>query len=1085
MRLRNLDLGRACEVVAAFFIAEENGRLMRSIRNVIVIGFAILLGAGQGRAGEFDSILRWRNIGPYRGGRTRAICGVPSQPNVFYMAPVNGGVFKSIDYGRTWQPIFDNQPTASVGAIAVSVSNPNVIYVGSGEGLHRPDLSVGDGIYKSTDAGKTWAHLGLRDAQQIAQLVVDPKNPDRLFVAVAGHPYGPNEERGIYRSIDGGKTFEKVLYRNENIGASDVQIDPGNPQIVYAALWESREGPWENGVFDGDGGGIFKSVDGGKTWRQLNKGLPNNIVQANLAIAPSAPETLFAAVRTKTIAKLYRSEDGGESWHGTTDDPRPGLGIGGGDLPVVRFDPKNSQIVYSASVVCWKSTDGGKTWEGWRGAPGGDDYQNVWINPNSSDVILLGSDQGAIVTVNGGKSWSSWYNQSTAQLYHVSADNAFPYRLYSGQQESGSVGIKSRGDDGEITFRDWRPVAAEEYGYVVANPLDPNIIIGGKLTRFDKRTGQAQNILPVPVQTEDFRMIRTEPVVFSPLDPHLLFFAGNTLWQTRDLGDHWEKISPDLSRPNYDLPTSIGKYKEDATKQAQRRGVIYTVAPSPLDAKRIWCGTDDGLIHLTTNGGKTWSNVTPPNVSAWQKISLMDAGHFDVNTAYAAVNTMRIDDMRPHIFATHDSGKTWTEIVNGIPGGEIVNAVREDPERKGLLFAGTEKGVYVSFDDGVHWESLRLNLPASSVRDLVVKDDDLVVATHGRGFWILDNITPLRQFDPVAGGVNPGAYANSSTAAVSARGYSETLLFKPQRALRVRANMNTDTPLPPDEPAGQNPPDGAMIDYFLSKNAGAPVTIEIKDRKGKLVRKYSSADVPVEAKPERLRFPGYWIRPPQLISTKAGLHRFLWDMHYTPVRGVEPEFPISATYRNTAPRATSPWVAPGDYTVVLTVDGKTFSQSLTVAMDPRVKATAADLQEQFNFSWRLYQLRLKLAPTGQQFDDITEQLTKLKARAAERPDVTQKLEAFGQTLMKFGPPHPRQGAPPSLFVLESTTHLFDDIQAADAAPTAATKAAVADLETKSGPMMDAWHKLLTSDLPALNQQLKQAGFPEIKPKSEK
>jgi photosystem II stability/assembly factor-like uncharacterized protein len=1032
---------------------------MRSVRNAIVIGSAIILGTGQARAGEFDSILRWRNIGPYRGGRTRAIAGVPSQPNVFYMAPVNGGVFKSIDYGRTWQPIFDDQPTASIGAIAVSISNPNVVYVGSGEALHRPDLSVGDGIYKSTDAGKTWTHLGLRDGQQIPQLAVDPKNPDRVFVAVAGHPYGPNEERGVYRSLDGGKTFEKVLYRDENVGASDVQIDPSNPEIVYAPLWESREGPWENGVFNGDGGGIFKSTDGGKTWRQLTNGLPGNIVQANLAIAPSAPKTLFAAVRTKTIAKLYRSDDGGQTWSGTTDDPRPGLGIGGGDLPVVRFDPKNPQIVYSASIVCWKSTDGGKTWDGWRGAPGGDDYQNVWINPNNPDIILLGSDQGAIVTVNGGKSWSSWYNQPTAQLYHVSADNTFPYRLYSGQQESGSVGIKTRGDAGEITFRDWRPVAAEEYGYVVADPLDPDIIIGGKLTRFDRRTGQAQNILPVPVQTEDFRMLRTEPVVFSPLDPHLLFFAGNTLWRTRDRGDHWEKISPDLSRPNYELPASIGKYKEDATKQAHQRGAIYSVAPSPLDANRIWCGTDDGLIHLTTDGGKTWTNVTPPNISAWQKISLIEAGHFDSKTAYAAVNTMRIDDLRPHIFATHDSGKTWSEIVNGIPPGQIVNAIREDPERKGLLYAGTEKGVYVSLDDGANWESLRLNLPASSVRDLIIKSDDLIVATHGRGFWILDNITPLRQLK---------------------RNQREDLLFKPQTALRVRANLNTDTPLPPDEPAGENPPDGAMIDYFLSKDASDPVTIEIKDDKGQSVRKYSSADAPVEANPKRLKIPSYWIRPPQSVSTKAGMHRFLWDLHHRPVPGVEPEFPISATYRNTAPSATSPWAAPGDYTATLSVDGKILSQPLTVVMDPRVKASAADLQEQFNLSWKLYQLRLKLAPIGKKFDDIAEQLTKLKARAAERPDVTQKLEGFAQTLMKFGPPHPRPGTPPSLFVLESTTRLFNEIEGADGAPTAAVKAAVADVETKVGPMMDAWDKLLESDLPALNQQLKQAGFPEIK-----
>ena len=1032
---------------------------MQSVRNPIAIVFSIALGIGQAHAGEFDSILRWRNIGPYRGGRTRAICGVSSQPNVFYMAPVNGGVFRSIDYGRTWQPIFDDQPTASIGAIAVAPSNPNVIYVGSGEGLHRPDLSVGDGVYKSTDAGKTWTHLGLRDGQQIPQLAVDPKNPERVFAAVAGHPYGPNEERGVYRSLDGGQTFEKVLYRDENVGASDVQIDPSNPAIVYAALWESCEGPWENGVFNGEGGGIFKSIDGGKTWRQLSRGLPGNIVQANIAIAPSAPKTLFAAVRTKTIAKLYRSDDDGETWRGTTDDPRPGLGIGGGDLPVVRFDPKNPRIVYSASVVCWKSTDGGKTWDGWRGAPGGDDYQNVWINPNNSDIILLGSDQGAIVTVNGGKSWSSWYNQSTAQLYHVSADNTFPYRLYSGQQESGSVGINSRGDEGEITFRDWKPVAAEEYGYVVADPLDPDIIIGGKLTRFDRRTGQAQNILPVPVQTEDFRMLRTEPVVFSPLDPHLLFFAGNTLWQTRDRGDHWEKISPDLSRPNYELPPSIGKYKEDATKQAHRRGVIYTVAPSPLDANRILCGTDDGLIHLATDGGKTWTSVTPAVVSAWQKISLIEAGHFDSNAAYAAVNTMRIDDLRPHIFATHDSGKTWTEIANGIPPGQIVNVVREDPERKGLLFAGTEKGVYVSFDDGANWESLRLNLPATSVRDLIIKNDDLIVATHGRGFWILDNITAVRQLN---------------------RNQREDLLFKPQTALRVRGNLNTDTPLPPDEPAGENPPDGAIIDYFLSKDASAPVTIEIKDRKGQSVRKYSSADTPVEANPKRLKIPSYWIRPLQSLSTKAGMHRFLWDMHYTPVPDVEPEFPISATYRNTAPEATSPWAAPGNYTVMLTVDNKTFSQPLTVTMDPRVKTSAADIQEQFDLSWQLYQLRLKLGPIGKKFDDVARQLTKLRAKAAERSDLTQKLEAFAETLMRFGPPHPRPGAPPSLFVLESTSRLFNDIQGADAAPTATVKATVTDLEKKVGPMMEAWHRLLQSDLPAFNQQLKQAGFPEIK-----
>ncbi|HSV61913.1 MAG TPA: hypothetical protein VLH83_01095, partial [Chthoniobacterales bacterium] len=562
------------------------------LRRSTALTLALFLGVFVAEAQQdFSTMLRWRNIGPFRGGRVRAVCGVPSQPNVFYFAQVNGGVFKTTDYGRTWQPIFDDQPTGSVGAIAVAVSDPNVIYVGSGEGLHRPDLSVGDGIYKSTDAGKTWTHLGLRDGQQIAAIAIDPRNPDRVLVAVAGHPYGPNEERGVYLSTDGGKNFQKTLSKDENTGAADVQIDPSNPETVYAALWEAREGPWENGSWNGTNGGIFKSLDGGKTWKQLTNGLPNDIVQANLGIAASAPQTLVAAVATKTAGKLYRSDDGGESWKLVTEDERPGARIGGGDLPLIRIDPQHPNVVYSASVVCWKSIDGGKTWEGWRGAPGGDDYQNVWINPTNSEVIMLGSDQGAIITVNGGASWSSWYNQSTAQLYHVAADNAFPYRLYSGQQESGSVGITSRGPDGAITFRDWRPVAAEEYGYCAPDPLDPDIIYGGKLTRYDRRTHQAQSILPKTFRAADFRMVRTQPILFSPIDPRLLFFAANTLWQTNNGGRHWTQISPDLTRKTFEVPASVGKYRSQPTAQPRQRGVIYTVAPSPLDKNRIWAGT--------------------------------------------------------------------------------------------------------------------------------------------------------------------------------------------------------------------------------------------------------------------------------------------------------------------------------------------------------------------------------------------------------------------------------------------------------------------------------------------------------------
>jgi photosystem II stability/assembly factor-like uncharacterized protein len=1008
---------------------------------------------------DFKQALHWRSIGPFRGGRTRAVAGVPSRPNVFYVAQVNGGVFRTNDYGRTWTPIFDDQPTGSVGAIAVALSNPDVIYVGSGEGLHRPDLSVGDGVYKSTDGGRSWQHLGLRDGQQIAQIAVDPRDADRLFVAVAGHPYGPNTERGIFRSTDGGQTFERVLYKDENTGGADVQIDPSNPETVYASLWEAREGPWENAAWNGTGGGIFKSTDGGKTWRQLTKGLPNGIVQANLAVAPSQTSSLFAAVATTAGVNLYRSDDGGESWRVATDDTRPALRIGGGDLPVVRFDPKNPDVVYSASIVCWRSTDGGKTWTGIRGAPGGDDYQNVWINPNDTNIILLGSDQGAIISVNGGETWSSWYNQPTAQLYHVGADNDFPYRVCSGQQESGSVCISSRGSDGEITFREWHPVAAEEYGYVTPDPLDPNIVYGGKLTRYDRRTTQAQDIIPKPFRSSDFRVVRTEPVVFSPVDQHVLYFASNTLWQTKDGGRSWQQISPDLTRKTFDVPATVGKYRTQPSAQATQRGVIYAVAPSPLDIKRIWAGTDDGLIHLTTDGGAHWTNVTPAQLSAWQKVSIIDAGHFDAQTAYAAINTLRLDDMRPHIYRTHDGGRTWTEITNGIPAGQTVNVVREDPQRKGLLFAGTERAVYVSFDDGDHWQSLRLNMPATSVRDLIVKNDDLVVATHGRGFWILDDITPLRQFDE-----------KITTA--------PAFLFNPQTAVRVRWNTNPDTPLPPDLPAGENPPDGAVINYYLGQNVSGPVTLEIHDLLGGLVRRYSSAD-PVPPVPADLNIPTYWVRPPQVLSAAPGLHRFVWDLHQAPVPGVAPDYPIAAVYRNTAPAPTAPWVMPGNYTVILTVGGQSYTAPLTVKMDPRVQTSTADLARQYELSIRLYELWPQLVSIDERVKTLNTALTSLRSRAPQGA-VASQIEALSKQLKDLvGAESRTPAALPSLGVLTRLETLFRVMQDVDAAPTAQVTAAEAEVEAAARTTIERWRSIESEGVPALNRQLQGAGLPTV------
>ncbi|CAN5874709.1 hypothetical protein BH18ACI5_BH18ACI5_26010 [soil metagenome] len=876
--------------------------------------------------------LRWRMIGPFRGGRTKAAAGVPSQPGTFYIGATNGGVWKTTDYGRVWTPIFDDQPTGSIGAIAVSPSAPNIIYVGSGEGLQRPDLSTGDGIYKSTDAGKTWTHLGLRDGQQIPQIIVDPQDPDRLFVAVLGHPYGPNQERGIFRSTDGAKTFQKVLYKDENTGGIDLAFDPSDPNTIYSVLWEARQGPWENGAFQGPNSGVFKSTDGGTTWKPINTGLPtfaeDGLGRIGITVAPSAPKRLFATVDSAQKAGLYRSDDGGENWYLVNGDPR--FTSRGSDFAEVKVHPRDPDVVFTGSIVTWKSNDGGKTFNAFRGAPGGDDYQRLWIDPNNPDVILIAADQGAIITVNGGRTFSSWYNQPTAQFYHVSTDNAFPYRVCGGQQESGSACVSSRGPYGQITFRDWTPVGVEEYGYVAPDPLNPDIVYGGRVSRFDRRTGQVQQVGPVPNRTPDYRVLRTQPVLFSPVDPRTLYFASNVVWKTLNGGTNWTQISPDLTRKTWEVPANVGKYSAADAAKVTQRGVVYTLAPSPLDINRLWAGTDDGLIHVTLNGGTTWKDVTPPDLKPWAKVSMMDASHFDPQTAYAAINTIRLDDLRPHVYRTRDGGKTWTQIASGLPDGATINTVKEDPIKKGLLFAGSETQVFFSTDDGEHWRSLRQNMPAISIRDLVIKDDDLVVGTHGRGFWIMDDITPLRQMTEV-GAVH---------------------LFAPQRATRVRWNLNTDTPLPQEEPAGENPPDGAILNYYLGVEATGPVAREILDAGGTAVRSYVSTDVAEPVRDEG-NVPAYWVRPAQTLSGEPGMHRLVWDLHYARPVGMSTSYPISAVFRNTVKEPHGVWAPAGTYTVRLTVDGKSYTRPLRVRMDPRVKTSALALQQQFRVSKQL------------------------------------------------------------------------------------------------------------------------------------
>ena len=1030
----------------------------------------------QAQQSETDLLqgMRWRMIGPFRGGRTVGATGVPGQPNVFYIGVNNGGVWKTTDYGHTWKPIFDDQPTGSIGALAVAPSNPEIIYVGSGEGLQRPDLSTGDGIYKSKDGGKTWQHLGLSKAQQIGAILVDSRDANLVYVAALGHPYGANEERGVFRSTDGGQTWQKVLYKDEDTGATALAFDPTNSKVIYADLWSARQGPWENGAWQGPGSGLYKTTDGGNSWRQLTKGLPTfeqGLGRIGITVAPTDPNRLYATVDAPLLGGIYRSDDAGESWQRTATDRR--VWARGSDFAEIDVDPKNKEIVYCSAIATYKSTDGAKSFTAIKGAPGGDDYHTLWIHPENPQIMLSASDQGAVVTVNGGETWSSWYNQPTAQFYHVITDNQFPYWVYGGQQESGSAGVSSRGDNGAITFRDWRTVGVEEYGYVAPDPLNPNLIYGGKATRFDKATGQVQNVAPEVLRSGKYRFLRTAPILFSPADPHVLYLAGNVLFKTINGGMSWDIISPDLSRETPEVPASIGVFRRPEMAKQPRRGVIYAVAPSPKDVNTIWAGTDDGLLHVTRTGGKTWQNVTPSSITSWSKVSQIDAGHFDTTTAYVAVNRIRLDDQKPHIYRTHDGGSTWKEIVNGLPDGPV-NTVREDPVRRGLLYAGTETAVFVSFNDGDDWRPLRLNMPATSIRDLVVHNDDLVVGTHGRSFWILDDVTPLRQVNPTVTD-------------------SDAHLFAPQVAYRIKRNVNTDTPLPPEEPAGQNPPDGAIINYYLKNNASGLVTLEVFDSKNLLVRRFSSDDQPEPIKETDYAVPSYWFRPPQILSTAAGVRRFVWDLKYAAPPAYGHGFPISAIYRDTPLYPLGPEVLPGAYTIKLTANGKSFTQPLTVKMDPRVKTAAIALAQQFNLSIEAYRGMQETFTTVEQIKKLRNQIKGAIDKAGRGP-LAEALNALDKKAAAIGGEgRGDAGSPglpggtidvrePNLTRLNNGfSSLLEQLQSADVAPTVPIVEASAQLQKVKAALMANWSELATQDLVNVNAQLRQANQPLLVP----
>ena len=924
--------------------------------------------------------LRWRDVGPMRGGRTYGVAGHASQPDTFYFGSVGGGVWKTENAGRTWHPISDEGiPIGSIGAIAVAPSNPNVLYVGTGEPDIRSQNSYGIGMFKSSDAGKTWTHIGLDSTRQIGRVVIDPANANRVYVAALGNIYGPSPDRGVYRTTDGGATWKKILFKQgnpNNVGAIDLAIDPRNSKVLYASLWATRRPPWSvYAPSNLPGGGLYKSTDGGDTWKQLTGGLPTDdyVGKIGIAVAPSNPNRLWAVVddtggaiargigggggrgaadAPKTGGGVYISDDAGATWKLVNSETR--LWGRGWYFEQVAIDPANPDRAYVINTATYMTTDAGKTFVPVKGAPGGDDYHQMWINPKDGNRMVLSSDQGTVVSVDGSKTWSTWYNQPTAQIYHVAADNRFPYWLYGAQQDSGGVGVSTWSHEGTLNFRNWIPTCeAGESSTVVPDPNDGNILYGNGNGRCDQALNVPASLggqLPAADPDNPNRKTWTLPQVFSLAD-EALYYANQFVMRSRDRGRTWEKISPDLSRLHPAVPETLDPVtaKDIDQPMTDRFGVVYALGPSPIDAHTVWAGTDDGLIHVTRDDGKTWSNVTPPDMTSWSKVSQIEAGHFDAGTAYASVDRHRVTDMKPYIYRTHDGGKTWNNVAAGIPEGAYVNSVKEDPQTKGLLYAATELRVYVSFNDGEQWQSLQNNMPATSVRDIIVHGDDLAVATHGRGFWVLDQMPALRQIAAQGGQiVNASAY-----------------LFKPGDAYAIRQGSQNGTPLPHEEPQEENPPSGVVAYYWLKSAAKQPLKLELLDGSG-TVRACAASDTPVRPPDtETLNVQAIWQQPAQPPSAGPGMHRHALGGGGGRGAGFgggfgrgggAPPAPDACNPTGAAPdaqagggrgrggrggggggggRGGAPTLAPGNYTVRLTVDGQAYTQPVAVKPDPR------------------------------------------------------------------------------------------------------------------------------------------------------
>jgi photosystem II stability/assembly factor-like uncharacterized protein len=1009
--------------------------------------------------------LSWRLIGPFRGGRVLAVTGVPGSSRIFYFGSVDGGVWKSDDAGRTWQPIFDHEPVGSIGAIAVAPSDSKVLYVGTGEADMRSDIAQGDGMYKSTDGGAHWSHIGLTGTRQIARVIVNPRNPDIVFVAALGHPYGPNPERGVFRSLDGGRHWQKVLYLNPNTGAVDLAFKPGDPQTVYAALWQTRRPPWS--VYppsNGPGSGLYVSHDGGSRWAHITgHGFPAHPGRIGIAVAPTQPNVVYALVDgTWKSGGLYRSEDGGVHWQHVSNDPR--IFGRGWYFCSLTVDPRDADRVYVMNTIVLRSDDGGAHFIALKGDPTGDDFHQLWINPANPRQMILGSDQGTQVTLNGGATWSSWYNQPTAQIYHIAVDNRFPFWVYGAQQDSGAMALPSRTIDNDgITLEEFRELTpGGENGNVIPDPENPNIVYGdgtGESTtveKLDVRTGQVRDVDPtLDYPDAHYRTDWTLPLAFSPFNHKTLYFANQYLFSTRDGGVHWERISPDLSRENPGAPPNLDPLTaKDTIDVGPRRGVIYSIAPSRFTDRVIWAGTDDGLVWRTADGGKHWVNITPKPLTPWSKVAGIELSYFHRGTAYLAIDRHRLDDETPYIYVTRNDGRTWKLITDGIPSHDFVNVVREDPVKPGLLYAGTEYGVFISFDDGAHWQSLQQNLPVSSVRDLKIHDNDLVLATHGRGVWIMDDITALRQMDAV----RPDAVT----------------LFKPAPAIRLRPAGFTGTPFPKDEPMAANPPNGAYIDYILPVTVKGPVTVTIRDARGRLVRRYSSAEHVSPPNPATLRFAPEWVSPPMIPSAKPGMHRLVWNLHYAPL--------VESHAAGPPPEAV--WAPPGRYTVELTVDGVTYRQPLTVKPDPRVKVPQAGLMQQFALARKVERAELRAATAESAAVKLLDALDlRLRRGGAEHAAIA---ALYGKTRNISGewpfPQHrPLFGAGPprnvrSLVMLSlDLMHLERAVDGADAAPSPDASAGYRILMRQLDATLAAWQHLRQVDLPKLDARLKAAG----------